>query len=379
MNIYEVVENAGTLYSNKSESGHSRPFLLIGAPGCAKSSIIEGVFAKTLAEHTGKAVDVITEIPANREAPDFRGLPIPVKATDGGMPVIRYPVPDILDRIQRSPAFKDGIVILFLDELLQADASTQKVLCDLILNSRLGEHQLPSNVWIIAASNRQSDGAGVNRPLSILTNRICRLDVELPVDYWVRYGRAKGAHPMGLAFAERFPNHFQAATPPRDGAYCTYRSFTNLLGYLTANNQAKGLDPHHVPESTFIRNTANGLIGEAASLEFFAFSKVAEALPTRQELLETPTTAKIPGEWQADAQYAASNMAISLALEDPAHINPAMKYIMRLPMIELAVKAMVELNRSAAGGVIMNNPEAGQWLVKHKALVADANAAVTSY
>ena len=379
MNIYELVENAPTLFANKASSGHALPFLMLGAPGCGKSSIIEGIFARTLAKATGKAVDVITEIPANREAPDFRGLPIPVKATDGGMPVIRYPVPDILDRIQRSSAYRDGIVVLFLDELLQADASTQKVLCDLILNSRLGEHQLPSNVWIISASNRQSDGAGVNRALSILTNRLCRYEVELPVDSWVRYGRASGAHPMGLAFAERFPNHFASSTPPRDGAFCTYRSFTSFLGYLTSHNQAKGLDPHQVPDNGFMRNTANGLIGEAAALEFFAFSKVAEVLPTRQELLETPAIARLPGAFQADAQYAASNMAISLALENAQNINPCMTYIMRLPMIELAVKAMVELNRSAAGGVIMNNPEAGAWLAKHKALVADANAAVTSY
>ena len=39
MNIYEVVENAGTLYSNKSESGHSRPFLLIGAPLLGAASL----------------------------------------------------------------------------------------------------------------------------------------------------------------------------------------------------------------------------------------------------------------------------------------------------------------------------------------------------
>jgi hypothetical protein len=379
MNIYEIVENVPTLWGNKSTSGHANPFLLEGPPGGAKSSVIEGPFARALAKHTGKLVDVITEIPANREAPDFRGLPIPVKSADGGIPVIKYPLPDILERIQRSPAYTKGIVLLFLDELLQADVPTQKVLCDLILNSRLGEHELPQNVWIVCATNRQSDGAGVNRPLSILTNRLCRYSVELPVEYWVRYGRATGAHPMGLAFAERFPNHFAASTPPRDGAFCTYRSFTKFLGYLTASNQAKGLEPHFVPDNSFIRHTADGLIGEATSLEFFAFSKVAETLPTRQELLETPDTAKIPTEWQADAQYAASNMAISLALEDPTHINPAMRYIMRLPMIELAVKAMVELNRSAAGGVIMNNPEAGAWLVKHKALVADANAAVTSY
>lgn len=379
MNIYEIVDNVATLYNNKDSRGYSRPILLIGPPGCAKTSIIKGPLARALARITGKLVDVIIDIPSTREAPDYRGFPIPVKGEPGCPPVIRYPVPDLLDRIQRSPAFEDGIIILAFDELLQADASTQKVLCSPLLDYSLGEHQMPNNVWIIAASNRQADGAGVNRALSILTNRLCRYEVELPVGDWLRYARDEGYHPLGMAFAERFPTHFATATPPRDGAFCTFRSFSVALDAISAYNRVKGLEPHVVPDNVFLRNTVYGLIGEAVGLEFFAFSNVAELLPSRQEILETPHLARLPGPGQVDVQYAAMNMAISLALEDPCNLNPCMKYIIRMPMRELAVKAMVDLGRSAGGGVLMNNPEASAWLAQHKALVCDANAVRTSY
>ena len=373
MNIYEIVENAAALFYNKDSDGYSRPIILIGRPGSGKSGIITGAFANAVARFTGKLVDVLVDIPSTREAPDYRGFPIPTKV-DGGPPVIRYPIPDLLDRIQRSPAFEDGIIILFLDEVLQSDTATQKALCDTILNYRMGEHKLPNNVWIVMASNRQSDGAGVGRALTILTNRMCRYDVELPMEYWLRYARATGKHPLGMAFAERFPQHFADSTPPRDGAFCTYRSFSVFLDGIAAYNRGKNLAPHVIPDCSFLRHTADGLIGQDVSLKFFAFAQVAELLPSRQEIIETPDTARVPDAHQVDAQYAASNMAISLALEDPTYVNPCMRYIMRLPMLELAVQAMIELGRSAGGGVLMNNPEASAWLARHKALVRDANA-----
>ena len=113
------------------------------------------------------------------------------------------------------------------------------------------------------------------------------------------------------------------------------------------------------------------MIGEAASLEFFAFAKVAEQLPSRRDVLSNPDTAVVPMAHAVDAQYAACNMAMSLAMEDILNQVPALRYIMRLPTIELAVKSIIELNKHSAS-VTMNNPEAVAFLAKHKALVMDA-------
>lgn len=376
MNIYEIVANAPTLYETKTHDNRPQPFLLIGAPGVAKSSIIEGAFKDALSQYLQGPVDVITDIASTRESPDFRGLGIPVRPQDGSPAYIAYPKPDLCHRVENSPALQhpNGLVILFLDELLQSGQDTQKVLCDSILNYRLGEHELPDRTWIIGASNRQKDGAGVNRPLTILTNRLASYEVELPVEYYCRWARAKGIHPVGISFVERFPVWFGQDQPPKEGAFCSYRSFTQAMKAISAWNKIHSKPSTHVENNTFISNTITGYIGEGATREFMAFASVVDQLPSRFDILNHPDTTPVPNHDRIDAQYVAANMAYAIATEPDSPLNmiPAARYLLRLPNKELAVKTVIELNKSTGGAVLMNNPDIVQFVAKNKALIMDS-------
>jgi hypothetical protein len=266
-----------------------------------------------------------------------------------------------------------GTVILFLDELLQADTSTQKVLADLILNYRLGEYSLPNNTWIVCASNRQSDGAGVNRALTILTNRLCRFEVELPVANWARWARAKGLHPLGISFVEQFPDHFVGETPPRDGAFCTYRSFTAAINTLSAYNKAHKLDALAVPQgNTFLTNSFVGHIGQAATSAFMAFAPIADKMPSRWDIINNPAGAKLPHEWELSALYASASLAASIAMEDDIlNMTPAVQYLLRVPTKEIVVRYLWEINKHSGGGLTMNNPQAAKFIAENKALITD--------
>jgi hypothetical protein len=306
------------------------------------------------------------------EPPDVRGLPIPDKSNPG-MPRYLYAMPSIIARVYESEAYKaGGWVILNLDEVTQCEYSMQKVMSDLVLNYRIGDYKLPERCWIVMTGNRLSDNSGVQRQLAMLTNRLVRYEVMLPIDNWVRYANEITLPPLAIAFAERFPEHFADAVPPRDGAFCTYRSFTGLAKYLKSYNTVHNKDITHIEDNDFTRATARGLIGEAATLEFFAFCKVAEHLPSRKDILNHPDTAPVPDQWQIDAQYAACAMAVSIARENHLHVAPAIKYLMRIPTIELTVKAVVDLNKHSGGAITMNNPDAAKWLIQHRALVTDA-------
>ena len=279
-------------------------------------------------------------------------------------------------RVENSPALQhpNGLVILFLDELLQSGQDTQKVLCDSILNYRLGEHELPDRTWIIGASNRQKDGAGVNRPLTILTNRLASYEVELPVEYYCRWARAKGIHPVGISFVERFPVWFGQDQPPKEGAFCSYRSFTQAMKAISAWNKIHGKPSTHVENNTFISNTITGYIGEGATREFLAFASVIDQLPSRFDILNHPDTTPVPDATRIDAQYVAANMAYAIATEPDSPLNmiPAARYLLRLPNKELAVKTVIELNKSTGGAVLMNNPDIVQFVAKNKALIMDS-------
>ena len=371
MNIYELVRNIHVL-ANTRVNGYIKPFMIVGAPGCGKTTILESEFAAAWSKLTKRPTDVIVEILSNKEAPDVRGLPV-VHRQEGHPTVYRYAMPDLFDRVRRSPCYDGGNVLVILDEFTKCDLSLQKVAADLVQNYRIGEYTLPENVWFVLTGNRQQDNSGESKQLAMLTNRLPRFNVELPIEDWTRHARSISLPPTCIAFAERFPTHFAEAVPPRDGAFCTYRSFTEFSKYLKAYNDLNNKELSHVEDNTFTRNLAYGMVGESAALEFFAFAKVAESLPTRKEIITSPDTAPVPDQWQLDAQYAATNMAVAIAMADPIDANPAIRYIMRLPTIELTVKAMVELNKHCGGAITMNNPEAARWLSQHKALVFDAN------
>ena len=372
MNIFSLLDNIQTLFATRNPEGYVQPIIAKGPPGMAKSSFFNGPFRDALSKLLNLPVDCIDQIMSTMEATDVRGLPIPDKS-DPAMPKYRYAIPAIIARVYESPAYQaGGWVILNLDEFTQCDSSLQKVMSDLVLNYRIGDYRLPDRCWIVATGNRLSDSSGVQRQLSMLTNRMPQYDVELPLEYWLRYARGIALPPLCAAFAERFPTHFASEVPPRDGPFCTYRSFTVLSQYLKAFNKVNNKDLMHVEDSVFTRATAHGLIGEAAALEFFAFCRVADQLPSRKDVLTKPESAYVPDSWQIDAQYAAASMAVAIAMEDPLNVAPAVKYLMRLPTIELTVKAMVDLNSHSGGAITMNNPEAARWLMQHKALVTDA-------
>jgi hypothetical protein len=306
------------------------------------------------------------------EPPDVRGLPIPIK-TDPLRPTYRYAIPSIINAVYESPAYKEGgWVVLILDEFTQCDTSMQRVAADLIQNYRIGDYTLPDRCWIVVTGNRLSDSSGVQRQLAMLTNRLPRFEVTLPIDDWVRHARAIALPPLAVAFAERFPKHFATEVPPRDGPFCTYRSFTEFAQYLRSYNTVHKKDLTNIEDSDFTRAIGDGMIGQAATLEFFAFCRVADQLPSRKDVLTKPELAYVPDSWQIDAQYAAASMAVAIAMEDPLNMPAAIKYLMRLPTLELTVKAMVDLNSHSGGAITMNNPEAARWLMQHKALVTDA-------
>jgi hypothetical protein len=368
--IHEIAANVPTLFETKASSGHPEPFVMVSKPGQAKSDTIEGEFRLALQNYLGRPVMVITDMPANRDPMDYKGYALPVKR-EGKHPVSVYTIPDLIERIERCAA-EDEFVILFLDELLQADSLTQKPLADLLLNYRLGEHTLPDNVWIVGATNWASDGAGANRALTHLANRINWFATYLPMDNWVRWARKAGLPAAGIAYAQMQERAFIEPEIAKDGPFLTYRSFSKGLATLQAHKDTKGIDdPRVVPDTTFLRRALEGRIGIAHATQFYAFASVMETLPSRQEILEHPNTAKVPEVHRVDAQYAVASVTVDIATREGAtydQVNACCDYALRL-IPDLAAKALIDIKQSPNGGAVLNSPKVGKWLMDNRALL----------
>jgi hypothetical protein len=366
--IFQMIAHIDVL-SSTLVNGRIKSVGLDGPPGSGKTTILEGPFAQAWSKFAGKPVDVINDIVSTREPTDVRGLPL-LDKRDPDMPAYRYGRPDLFQRIWLSPCFKDGLILLNLDEFTQADQSMQKVLADLIQNGRVGEYVLPSNVWVVATGNRLSDNAGVSRQLSMLTNRMAWYHLTLPIEHWAAHALDLDLPPLCRAFAVRFPDIFADRVPPREGAFCTNRSFTEFSQYLRTYIKVRGMSSTHVPDNIWARATAHGMIGEEIATRFFAYVKVADQLPSDEDILQRPESAKMPDEWAVDAQFAAVSMAMSLATRNILNIKPAVQYIMRAPTKELVVQALTTLNLSdKTRALTMNNFEVNQWLSENMALV----------
>jgi len=83
------------------------------------------------------------------------------------------------------PASGEGI--LFLDELTAAPQMTQAACCQLVLDRKLGEYELPKG-WVVIAAGNPASERGVHfampRPLR---NRFVHLDLEPDFDDWCRW------------------------------------------------------------------------------------------------------------------------------------------------------------------------------------------------
>ena len=277
----------------------------------------------------GGHVWVITDTVSMRDAPDFKGFLIPKK--DG---TSAYTCPDLVTMERAAYQCGAKVVIMLMDEVMGADHLSQKALTDVFLNGRFGNFSLYPTTWVIGATNRQQDGAGVNRALSILTNRINQLDVELPMDEWVAYARDTLAlPPLLLSFAKQFPGMCVVEQPPKEGPFPTFRSMTYVGEWVAAYKRSIGdtdemslpLDDGH----DYAREKVAGFVGDVVANKLAGYARIASEVPRYEDVMADPKTAHVPPPERLDAAFAAGQMCIYYA--NAKNAATLFEYVMRLP------------------------------------------------
>ena len=124
------------------------------------------------------------------DAVDLRGVPYVSKGETF------WALSSWLPNVERDGEFG----ILFLDELFLAIPSVQAAALQLILDRRLGDYVLPDGWYVVSASNRPEDRAGVMAQNSALCNRFQHREAILSVDAWIEWAIEKGLRPEVIAF-----------------------------------------------------------------------------------------------------------------------------------------------------------------------------------
>lgn len=360
ISMRDFAYNAPRMYKVKTE-GHARPVLAEGPPGIAKTALVIGLLVDRMRQVYKVPVGYVADILSHMDPMDMNGVLIPYKRADG-TPAAAFTTSDLAVRIQQAEGYRDGIVIVNLDEFGGADTLMQKVVADLLSGHNLGNFHLPDNVWVVLTSNRQQDGAGVNKRLSHVSNRMTIYDVNLPVNDWLSGYAVPNNLPMVVrTFAEFVSGKF-AQEVPRDGKpFMSFRSISAVAEAIAEENESRGdTNPMALnSKDTFLRASIEGMIGEAMAYELYGFALHAANLPTLAEIVADPMRARLPDAHELGAQYAA--MGLLAASADPSNINQLWNYATRLCRDFQAV-LLKNLSDKSFGGLLLNCPDVTRWL-----------------
>ena len=241
-----------------------RPVFLWGAPGLGKSDIIKQLGT----ELNAPVIDIRLSL---WEPTDIKGIPYfnPESHTMEWAPPMELPNQEFAKQHDK--------IILFLDEMNSAAPSVQAAAYQLVLNRRVGTYQLPDNVLIVAAGNRDSDKGVTYRMPSPLANRFVHIEMKVDWDDYFDWATKNMIHKdvVGfLTFSKKDLYDFDPKSSSK--AFATPRSWSFVSELLFDDEE----------DVSTLTDLIAGSVGEGLGIKFMAHRKIAGQLPNPADILD---------------------------------------------------------------------------------------------
>ena len=240
-----------------------RPIFLWGPPGIGKSDIIHQIGS----EMEAHVIDIRLSL---WEPTDIKGIPY----FDANKGTMVWGAPSELPTKEFAAQFPN--VILFLDEMNSAAPSVQAAAYQLILNRRVGQYELPDNVLIVAAGNREADKGVTYRMPAPLANRFVHLEMRVDFDDWAQWATDNRVHKdvVGYCtFAKKDLYDFDPKSASR--SFATPRSWSFVSELLEDDDT----------DDTTMMDLISGAVGEGLAVKFMAHRKIASKMPKPEDIL----------------------------------------------------------------------------------------------
>jgi hypothetical protein len=335
-----------------STTGESVTIIGQGEPGIGKSSMLK-VLAQQMPTHETAYIDCTLL--------DLGDFALPYTEVHGDMKVTKF-APNARFKFHTGKP-----VIIMLDEIGKAMKAVKNVLLTLMLEHRIGDHYLPEGSIVFGTTNLLSDGVG-DMLEAHARNRVSLVTVRKPdADEWIDWAVANGVAPEIIAWVKQFPHAMQSYTDPsqRDNPYIFNPTRAGMGAVVTprslekASNIAKQRDK--LGDALTI-SLLTGTIGESAARDMQAFFTVVDKLPTWDQILSAPTTAKMPDD--AVARCILVFSAIARVEKDT--LGKWMQYVQRMDKEWQALFATSVMKSPAKQSFCVMNKEFKDWALANQ-------------
>jgi hypothetical protein len=250
-----------------------RSCFIWGPPGVGKSHVV----AQVAKEMKCRFYDIrATQL----DPVDLRGVPKVV--TINSTPRTIWALPNLLPTKEDLVGYEGAVV--FFDELNAAPPSMQATFYQIIQDRKCGDYIAPDNVFFVAAGNRETDRAVVNRMPTPLANKFIHLDFEVDAEELIAYAIKQSWSPFIIAWLRFRPalvyNFDPQSSSKQFASPRTYEFASDLL--------ADGL------ESDVEFELLKGTLGEGVATELIGFLKICRNLPDPDYIIKNPHTAQVP-------------------------------------------------------------------------------------
>lgn len=182
------------------------------------------------------------------------------------------------------PKGKQGWM-LFLDEFNAASKSVQAAAYKLILDRKVGQHELHPNVVVVAAGNLATDKAIVNPLSTAMQSRLVHIEMEINFKEWLEDVALKQNYDQRIiAYLSMYNERLMDFRPEhQERTFCCPRTWEFVNKLISGRN---------VDDEQAV--LLAGTITSGTAADFVQFTKVYQDLISINEILKDPLTCKMP-------------------------------------------------------------------------------------
>jgi hypothetical protein len=279
VSLNEFAQGIGTVGKNVTIIGQ-------GEPGIGKSSMLK-VLARQYPDYEIAYIDCTLL--------DLGDFALPYTEVHNDMKVTKF-APNARFKMHTGKP-----VIVMLDEIGKAMKAVKNVLLTLMLEQRIGDHYLPEGSIVFGTTNLLSDGVG-DMLEAHARNRVALVTVRKPDhDEWIDWAIGNNVAPEIIAWVKQFPHALSSYTDPsqKDNPYIFNPTRAGMGAVVTPRSLEKA---SHIAKQrdklgdALTISLLTGTIGESASRDMQAFFTVVDKLPTWDQIIAGPNTAKLPDD-----------------------------------------------------------------------------------